>query len=244
MIVLSPVIWSNSKWSHGGMSWSYRTGSPGPAHLSLDQRHWWTVQQPGGTKKTWRLSPTFLASFRTIKRGAPTVQLLPHHLPLLLCLFSDSLLLLQRGRAARQECTIPPPQGGSFCWVKRSRFIVKASRFRAPLLVFHQWTGLRWRRSLRGRWGGSEEESSILKPSWSELWYSATEAGVMCSWRGKRETATWIIEGNLTKRRSAEGICLPFIKTQERCEGCWQGGNLKKKLAEKDLSSFPDWTVD
>lgn len=34
-----------------------------------------------------------------------------------------------------------------------------------------------------GGGGGSEEESSILKPSWSELWYSATEAEVMCSWQ-------------------------------------------------------------
>lgn len=54
--------------------------------------------------------------------------------------------------------------------------------------------------------------------------------------RGKRETAAWIIDGYLTKKRSAEGICLPFIKTRKRCESCWQGVNLKKKRAEKDLS--------
>lgn len=54
--------------------------------------------------------------------------------------------------------------------------------------------------------------------------------------RGKRETAAGIIDGYLTKKRSAEGTCLPFTKTWKRCESCWQGGNLKKKRAEKDLS--------
>lgn len=172
------------------MSWSYRTGSPSPAHLSLDQRHWWTAQEPGGTKKTWRFSPTFLASFRTIKRGAPTVWLLLHHLPLLLCLFSDSLLLLQRGRAAWLECTIPPPQGGSFCWVKRSSFILTASGFLAPLLVFHQWASLRWRRSFRGRVGGGGVFSGGEQHFETQLIRAVVfcyRGKVMCPWQKETE---------------------------------------------------------
>lgn len=202
------------------MSWSYRTGSPSPAHLSLGQRHWLTAQQPGGTKKTWRFSPTFLTSFRTIKRGAPTVWLLLHHLPLLLCLFSDSLLLLQRGRAAWQDCTIPPPQGGSCCWGRRSGFLFAASRFLPPLLVFRQWAGLRWRRSFRGRWGvfsGGEQhfETQLIRA----VVFCHRGRGNVFLTRGNRETSAWITDGYLTKRRSAEGICLAF---HENLEKMWE----------------------
>lgn len=213
---------------------SHKTGSPGAAHLSLDWRHWLAFEQPGGTKKTWRLGPTFQASFRTIKRGgAPTVRLLPHHLPLLLCLFSDSLLLLQRGRAGWLECTIPPVRGSSFWCVKGSGFS-RASWLPCWFFI----NGLAW--------GGGEVSAGGGGFRGGEQHFKTQliRAVVFCNrgrhnvflTRGKRGTAAWIVDGYLTKKRSAEGICLPSIKTWERCESCWQGGNLKKKLTEKDLS--------
>lgn len=83
------------------MSWSYRTGSPRPAHLSLGSETLVNCSAAWRNKEDLKIQPRIPSfSFRTIKRGAPTVWLLLRHLPLLLCLFSDSLLLLQRGRAA------------------------------------------------------------------------------------------------------------------------------------------------
>lgn len=188
MIVLSPVMWSElllqTHWLHPGMSWSHRTGSPGAAHLSLDWRQ--TIERPGGTKKTRRLSPTFLGSFRTIKRGAPTAPPpppppLPPPPPPPVFVFwlppsasegksgltgmyhsstTGQLVLLSAGKRFQARSFWLPASPAGFLSVGWPEVEEK----------FQREVG-----------GGSEEESSILKPSWSELWYSATEAEVMCS---------------------------------------------------------------
>lgn len=221
-------------WLHPGMSWSHRTGSPGAAHLSLDWRQ--TVERPGGTKKTWRLSPTFLASFRTIKRGAPTAPPPPpvfvFWLPPSASEGKSGLTGLYHSSTTGQLVLLSEGKRFQACsfWLPASPAVFLSMGWPEVEEKFQREVG-----------GGSEEESSILKPSWSELWYSATEAEVMCSWQEENErqklellTDTW------QRRQVLKGYAALSIKTWERCESCWQGGILKKKLTEGGSVRLPD----
>lgn len=114
-----------------------------------------TVTLPGGAERASKTNLTFLTSLWAIKHGAPTVQL--HLFLLLLCLFSDSLLLLQECMSGLTGTYHSSTTGEVIALsTEELALLLQLQASCLPCCSSSKWISLRWRGTVEG--GVSEEE--------------------------------------------------------------------------------------